>query len=69
MNEPRQPQFGDMPFESYQNVTCPRCGWPLTDDCGPYPSPPYPEDPSRHLMHCDWCGKEFDFEARPGGAL
>lgn len=63
-----QPSFGDVPFEPYVGVTCPRCGYPLTEDCGPYPVPQYPDNPARHLMHCDWCMKEFDFEACPRSA-
>ena len=60
----RNPGFGDVPYEPYVGVTCPVCGYPLTEDLGPYPEH-YQEDPSLHYMGCPECMKNFD--AGPAG--
>lgn len=47
-------------WEPYTEVACPVCGWPLTEDRGPYPEGPDSEDQALHRMHCGWCDKGFD---------
>jgi len=55
------------PYEIYDDVPCPRCGYTECRDDGPYDYIPWLDDPlggapdpKVHLLWCGRCGKPFD---------
>ena len=60
---PRHPAGSHEPY----SCPCPRCGYPETQDHGPYAPDPFydmlmdpPYSAEVHLMTCGRCGKPFD---------